>query len=53
MDNLTGPKYSFRNPFVKIHYKENPATNDFHLQIVSHHYRDRENELTIFAKKLN
>ena len=52
LDKMQQPNYVFRCPHVKLHFKENPSTNDWHLHIVSFHHRDRENELTIFAKKL-
>lgn len=52
LDNMQQPSYTFRSPHVRIYFKKNPSTNDWHLHIVSFHHRDRENELTIFAKKL-
>lgn len=53
LDKMQQPNYNFHSPHVKLYFKENPSTNDWHLHIVSFHHRDRENELTIFAKKLN
>ena len=53
LDKMKQPNYSFHNSHVKLDFKENTAEKDWHLHVVSFHHQDKENELTIFAKKLN